>query len=387
MRKFSYVILLALFLFSCNKVTVGPTLKCANEDLVTHPKYAELQQILSEYTQKGLPGISVLFIDSSGVCATGAGKADIAEDVDFTACTVSKVASITKMFVGVVALQLVDEGVLDLDKKALEWLTADVVSKVKNLEDCTLRMLLNHTTGIYDVITGTGFYLDLLNNPDQTWENYDLLQHVYGKEPYFPAGTKCSYSNTNTLLVSMIIDEATGHSHAIEIKNRIIDKLGLTRTYYFPHDSVPPITAQGYYDLYNNGTILNMANYHTGPGNGYGGIYSNVFDLQVFIHALYKSKILLSQKMLDEMLQFEYPEGDDRGLGLSCMKDFNYRTNKNEFGYGHRGRDLGYSGDLYYFPNQGFTLSMLVNYGTNGSTPIGDFYYQLRDDLVDLLMK
>jgi hypothetical protein len=62
---------------------------------------------------------------------------------------------------------------------------------------------------------------------------------------------------------------------------------------------LPSSVAQGYFDLYNNNTIVNVSNIVTGSGNGYGGIYSNVFDLFTFINSLLINKTLLSVKSLN----------------------------------------------------------------------------------------
>ena len=77
----------------------------------------------------------------------------------------------------------------------------------------------------------------------------------------------------------MVIEAATHKDHSDLLKQYILNPLHLTNTYYQPHDVLPNTVAQGYFDLYNNNTIVNVSNLVTGSGNGYGGIYSNVFDL------------------------------------------------------------------------------------------------------------
>ncbi|MFH2094847.1 MAG: serine hydrolase domain-containing protein [Bacteroidota bacterium] len=376
---------------ACKEDTIVPSAVCTisyEDSSSTHPKGAFYQSILDKYTGKGLPGIVLLIQDESGMWIGSSGKADIENNIDMMPCTVSKVASITKLFIGTLTMILEEEGVLDLDDKISKYLDDKIIKKIKNADETTIRQLMNHTSGIYDHVSDQGFYLKLLNNPNKNWEPEELLEFVYGKPAYFETGTGVHYSNTNFLLLSMVIDQATGSSHADILRSKIIQPLGLMNTYYHWHEKLPDITAQGYYDLYNNGTILNMSNYHTGSGNGYGGIYSTVRDMQIFLKALLIDKILLSDSSLNVMMTFTNLEevdeqGEGRNLGLGMFKQHFLYMAPDEFGYGHGGRDLQYSADLYWFPKNNVIMAYLVNYGTNGTTALRDVFYDFRLEVVD----
>lgn len=380
-------ILWLMVLVSCRNDVVGPSSDCTlsiADSSSMHPKAARYQQLIDDYTHRGLPGIVLLIRDSSGLWIGASGKADIENNINMQPCAVSKVASITKMVMATVTLQLVDEGVLNLDAPISTWLEDRITSRIENADQATLRQILNHTSGIYDVISDQGFYLDLLNNPDRNLSAEDILEHVYGKPAAFAVGTSTGYSNTNFLLLSLILENATGKPHGDLIRERIILPLGLSDTYYFYHDDLPTYTAQGYFDLYNNGHILNLTNYNTGSGNGYTGLYSSVRDLQVFTEALFVDKTLLSQAMLDEMQTFTAIDYDGyRRFGLGIYKDFIDRADSTEFAYGHRGRDLAYSADAFWFPKNNTTMAFLVNYGTNGSSALADVFFEFRDKVAD----
>ncbi len=386
---FSIVFLLAVMLLAgCHKDEIQPTKNCTNpqENYDSHPLAQDLQGLIDQYTRKGLPGISLLIRNEDGVWAGASGMADIDQGIAMQPCHVSKIASVTKLFVGVLTMQLVDDQVLALDDPISKWLPDKYISKIENADKATIRQVLNHTSGIYDVITSDAFYLAILNNPEKYWTPDDLLKYVYNQPAEFPVGMGLEYSNTNLLLAAMVIEEATGRSHAELIHERIIDPLGMTDTYYHWHDALPNFVAQGYYDLYNNGTITNMTNFNTGSGNGYGGMYSTVYDMQTFIEALLRDRSLLSEAALQEMTTIT-SESVPRNIafGVAIRKDFLDRD-VNEYGLGHRGRDLAYSADLYYFPNQDITLSYLVNYGTDAESGLQDVFFDFRSDLVDLLM-
>jgi D-alanyl-D-alanine carboxypeptidase len=382
-----FLIFLTLLYPSCRKKEVGPTEACTStfaDSSAIHPKKVTFQGILDKYTKLGIPGISILVRDASGTWAGASGKADIDKGINMQVCHVSKVASITKIFMGSLTMKLVEDGTFGLDDKISNWIEADVLDKIKNADQCSIRDLLGHTSGIYDVISDNGFYLAVLNDPAKKWKPEELLKFVNDKEAAFVYGSKASYSNTNFLLLGMLIDKATGRSHADLLKEKIIVPLGLSNTYYYYHDALPDV-AQGYYDLYNNSTIVNLSNYNTGSGNGYTGLYTNVYDMHQFLHALYVDKSILQQSSLDEMLTFNSFIESDRQLGLATQKDF-FNHVANEYGVGHRGRDLAYSADLFYFPNQDKSMAIIVNYGTDGNSKLRQTFYDFRLELVDALL-
>ena len=394
MKKMLVLILLVVFGYSCQKGDIDSSQACtytypAGND--NHPKANRFKDILAKYNKLGLPGISLLIRDGSGTWIGATGKADIEKNIPFQPCTVAKVASITKMFTGTLVHLLVEQNTFKLDDKVDAFLDEEVLDKVKNCRGATLRQLMNHTTGIYDLITSDAFYLALLNDPDKKWSAEELIKFAYGKDPKFEQGKSCFYSNTNTLLLSMVIQKATGRTNQELLREKILTPLGMSDTYYYSHDVLPPITAQGYFDLYNNQRIVNVTNFNTGSGNGYGGFFSTVLDLQKFIEPLLRAKTVLKAGSLAEMSQF-IPEVDpedpanDLNLGAGLMKRyFNQSLTSDKYGYGHTGRDLGYSANAFYFPNYDVTCCFIVNYGTNAESDLREVFFDFQDELTDAL--
>lgn len=390
MRYTTILALTALLFFApqaCQKDDVGHSADCTFSPTPNHPRAAIYQAVLDAHIAKGLPGISALVRDEHGTWVGSAGMADISKKIPMKPCTVSKACSITKTFIGALTLQLAEEGFFSLDDPISKWVDAEVIEHVKNARESNVRMLLNHRSGIADVIEDNGFYLAVLNQPDRKWKPEELLQYVYDDEPEFaPADLKPTYSNTNFLLLAMIIEKATGKPHAQLLREKVLEPLALDNTAYYWHDPLPAYTAQGYFDLYNNNTLLNVTNYNTGSGNGYGGIYSNVYDLQVFIEALVREKRLLSEPMLAQMLNFtEEVEEVHRANGLGIFRDFTERP-ANQQAYGHRGRDLGYTADMYWFPVQDRTMVYFVNYGTDAKSNLKPVFTEFRNAMADAVM-
>jgi len=291
------------------------------------------------------------------------------------------------LYIAALALKLVETGQLHLEYPITQYLPAHITNKITNGDQITLHQLLNHNSGIYDLITDNGFYLAVLNNPQQDWTQLQLLEYVYNKPAAFAPGQGPGYSNSNTLLVSLIIDQYVG-DHSTLLHNYILGPLSLGNTYYYWHDGLPANNvAQGYFDLYNNGSIENLSNYNTGSGNGYGGIYSTVWDMYTYIDALLvKQRVVSPKTVLDTMLVFPSKADDGMLLGTGVVKDFINRA-PNEYAYGHRGRDLAYSADLFYFPKKNQIMSLIVNYGTNAQSSLLPTFDSLRNEIVDKMMQ
>jgi D-alanyl-D-alanine carboxypeptidase len=371
------------------------SLACALEDSTIYkanPKSEAFQTIMDSYLQRGIPGISLLVKDENGFFIGSAGMADIEAGIKMQPCHVSKIASITKMMLGTAVLRLQEKGIISLDDRVSKYIPQSTLDRIGNgNEALTVRNLMNHTAGLYEVIDDQNFYLQVLNDPSKKWTSDDLLKYVYGKDPMFafrPADT-AGYSNTNYLLLSMVVEAATGMPHSAALHQEVIDPLGMDNTYYYWHDELPETgIVQGYYDLYNNGHIVNLTQWNTGSGNGYGGVYSDVWDMYLFANALFADKTLLSQASLDQMLTF-HPDVENRKLlGVSCYKDFIDIGNPEvDYAWGHRGRDLSYSADLFYFPEHNTIMALIVNYGTDGDSPLKTVFVEMRDKIALEIVK
>ncbi|MFH1119414.1 MAG: serine hydrolase domain-containing protein [Bacteroidota bacterium] len=393
--KILTILVLALSAMACeNEIQRPSVLVCPLDgDTLYHgnSKSSEFRALLESYVKRGLPGAILLVKDSSGFFTGAAGMADIEHSIPMQVCHISKIASVTKFMLGVSVLRLQEKGILSLDDPIRNYISGDKLDRISNgNESLTVRNLMNHTSGLYDVIDDNGFYLQVLNNPSKHWTSGDLLKYVTGKDAAFdfrPADT-AGYSNTNYLLLSMVMEAASSLPHGAALHNEVIDLLHLDDTYYFWHDPLPGNgIAQGYYDLYNNGNLENLTQWNTGSGNGYGGVYSTVWDMYKFIDALFVQKTLLNQTSLNEMLVF-HPDVESRKLlGVSCFKDFiDIGDPEKDYAWGHRGRDLSYSADLYYFPEHGATMALIVNYGTDGDSPLRPVFNEMRDKIAKLIV-
>ncbi len=377
--------LIFLSTLSCEEANVVPTNSCTYSpppSFAAHPKSQAFQSLLDTYVKKGLPGISALVRDEDGVWEGYAGKADIGKNISFTPCHPSKAASITKFMVATLTFMLQERGLININDPISKYIDPDVLSKIDNADQITIKNCLQHTTGFYDITDDSEFYLAVLNNPNKNWSATELLKFMHGKDPNFTPNEGVLYSNTNTIFVAMCLDKVLGYSHARALRSVIWEPLGMIDTYYQSREELPNTVAQGYYDLYNNSTIVNVSNLITGSGNGYGGVYSTVEDLQKFMDAYYFDKTLINEKSMATMMTF-LPEDGDTGdnLGVGIMQKF--KKFSPHLGMGHSGRDLGYSADLFVFPSRNNRLMIFfVNYGTNGDTFLRETFREFEKELV-----
>jgi len=388
------VISLLSILLSCKKAQIQPTQISStavpwSDTSDIHPKSAVFTALLKKYHDKGLPGISLLVNDANGTWVGAIGKADVEKNIPFELGQISKIASITKLFIGTLVFKLIEDsantglGYNALNTKINNWLPSSITNKLPNGNKITLGQCMKHETGVPDVIGENAFYLAVLNDPNKVWKPEELLEFVYNKPPVFNPGDTAIYSNTNFVLVMMVIEAATHKDHSSLLKQYVLNPLHLTNTYYQPHDVLPNTVAQGYFDLYNNNTIVNVSNLVTGSGNGYGGIYSNVFDLLKFENVLFIKKTLLTPTSM--AIMETYGKKDDTnyyGYGL----EKSYIQANGDYGIGHKGRDLGYSANLFYFPNNGVTQIFLINYGTDAKSNLQQVFYDFQDELLRLTL-
>ncbi len=388
------IFVLLCSMFACRKAQVESSKSIGlpvpwNDSSNSHPKNAGLKALLEKYRTRGLPGISLLVSDRQGTWVGAAGKADIGNNIDFVPGTISKAASITKLFMGALIFKLFEDstnsglGYRSLYMPISNWIPNRILSKIENGNSITLGQLLKHQSGIPDLIEEDAFYLAVLNNPNKKWEQEELLSFIYDKAALFQPGDTAVYSNTNTVLATLVMEYATGQKHEELLRQKILVPLALGNTYYQPHDDLPNSVAQGYFDLYNNNRLVNVSNLVTGSGNGYGGIYSNLFDLYKFADGLFLQQSFL--KPLSLAIMQTYGKQDGTNLyGYGIQKS--YLNRGIDAGIGHKGRDLGYNANLFYFPNKKVLHILFVNYGTDSDSDLKPVFQEFLEELVDITL-
>ena len=228
----------------------------------------------------------------------------------------------------------------------------------------TIRQLLNHSSGIYMFWSNQKIWDDLKKDRNKIWTPEEVLSYL--KEPYFEPGEGFRYSNTNYLLMAMIIEKASGSSLSAEFRKYFWDPLQIKNAFLSIEENIPYNQAHVYGDNFNNDgsyldlTFLPRAS-HESITHGSSGLFMRAEDLAYWCHSLFEGKIL-SQPSMEEMLQFVNfkPSGNMSGYGLGVQK-FRRTLSNGKPAYGHSGANIGTSTYMVYLPKQHLSVVATIN--------------------------
>jgi D-alanyl-D-alanine carboxypeptidase len=294
----------------------------------------------------GAPGYLARVDDGRRVRYTAAGLADTATGRPLDARDQFEIGSNTKTFTATLILQLVDQGKVTLDAPVEKYLPG----VVPNGENITVRMLLQHTSGLFSYTAEPSFFAMMEADPQHVFTEQELLDIAFAHKPNFAPGAGWSYSNTNYTLLGIIAQKQTGKSLATLVQQRIAGPLGLRDTYYADPraTNTGPGYAHGYAITLTSGapTYVDIA---TGPIGGWGGaagaVVSTSGDLSRFFSAVLGGKLFSSEQLRQMKTTVEIPEdfgvAGRYGLGLIQINS--------ECGtvWGHGGDTMGHHSSAY----------------------------------------
>lgn len=358
------------------------------KDYTTHPKHTQYQAVMDKYAKEGITGLSAVMITpKEGYWSGAAGFANLEDSVPMNRCHLHHTASLAKSFTGIVTLQLIEEGKLSFDSNIAQYLSADVQESVPNIEKITIKHLLQHTSGIPEVLD-EAFIGHIFVNRDQAFTTEELLARNKGKAGLFEPGTQHTYSDPNSMLLTLIIDKIEG-DHAKAFEERIFIPLGLRNTYY--HNKAYPNLVgltQSYWDLENNGEFENISAFQTNTTSylkGGDGIIASSHNMAVFYKAVFTGK-LVNQKMLNYITTDWVKEEGTFKMNTHYSHGFMVIEAKDGRWIGHAGNQLGASGYVYYNIDTHKTIALFTNTGTLISAPKTEqIFYHLWNDLVQVV--
>ena len=320
----------------------------------------KLQKVLDDGISKcDVRGVSaaVIFPDQKvwkGVSGISHDTVSIKQDMLFA------IGSITKNVVAALTLKLAEEGMLSLEDPLSKWLP--VYPYVDST--ITIRQLLNHTSGIYMFWDNQEIWDDLKKDREKVWTPEEVLSYI--KEPCFAPGESWRYSNTNYLLLVMIIEKATGSNLSTEFRRRFWQPLNIENAYLSIEEVIPDNLAHVYGDNFNNDgsdidlTFLPRVS-HESITYGSSGLFMAAEDLAYWCNALFEGEVLHRESM-DEMLQFVDigfgPRKRGYGLGVEL---FMKRVSSGERAIGHSGANIGTSVYMVHLLKHHFTIVVMIN--------------------------
>ena len=341
------------------------------------PKYAatleaDIPQVMSKNAIPGLV-VQILSPDQGDWSATF-GTAELGKDVPMSLDDYFRIGSNTKTMTSTVILQLVEEGALSLDDPI-----SDFRPDVPGGEHITIAQLSEMRSGLYSYSFDPGFNATLDQDPGKVWTPDELLSIAFTHPAGFAPGTQYEYSNTNIVLLGLVIEELTGMSASKAFQDRIFEPLGLKDSSLpEPSDSAIPTPHPRGYQFGTNaetidsyavpadslpaaldGTLLPLDQTDANPSWAWtaGGAISTPADLAVYVKALVGGGLLDddTQKMrLDSVQPTVAGQTGGVGYGLGIA----------QFApgiLGHDGQLPGYSTFMVYNIDTGDTIIVGAN--------------------------
>jgi D-alanyl-D-alanine carboxypeptidase len=280
---------------------------------------------------------------------------------------------VTKTYTATVVLQLVGERKLQLDDTVEHWLPGAIT----NGSAITVRQLLNHTSGIFDYVQDPrvlGPYFE--NYPSSLTLPFDPrvgVRVAAEHGPLYAPGTGWNYSNTNSLLLAMIVEAATGRSFGSELEARIFRPLKLRHTSYPTTSTIRGRHVHGYFQFEDS--LLDFTALNPTLLGASGGIVSNASDVTKFYRALLRGR-LIDTNLLAAMRKIDPVATDPPtaipdagfiggGWGLGLLRE----TFPCGYGWGHDTENLGYMTAAWTNQDATRQVVVIVNPTSPTTTP------------------
>ena len=328
---------------------------------LSQTKTARIDQLMHTLTLRGQFSGSILVAEQGRIIyERGFGKADIKHNLVFTPDTPVYLASLTKQFTAMAVMMLAEQHKLSY---------GDPLSKYfpefpSYAQQINIRNLLNHTSGIPDYV-GLG-----IEHPGLT--NREVLNALIREgSPHFIAGEKFEYSNSNYVLLGLIIEKLSGEPYRVFLQKNIFAPLGMNHTFVYDRTQ-PPIArrARGY-NRFGDDFDYDLLTY------GEGGIYSSVADMFKWDRALYTDKLVKRSTLEEAFTRGKLNDGSSINYGFGWA----ISESAGETVYSHAGRYGGFNTYIKRLPKEQSTIIFLTNHdfknmGAVGNALIGVLYDQ-----------
>lgn len=311
---------------------------------------ARIDKIVNtELARQYVPGAQVAIAENGRVVYTkGYGYRDLGERIPVDAQTAFGIGSVTKQFTAAGIMLLQQQGKLNVDDKLSKYLP-----HAPHASEVTLRNLLTHTSGIVGFTEVPNFSL-LLPTPSSPQR---IISTIAGKPLAFAPGTNWEYSNTNFVLLGMVIAKLSGESYPNFIQTRLFGPLGLQRSWYTRIEQIHPDDARGYsefmYGLPDEHAYLADWSWYDAAG----GLTMSAADLARWDIALDSGRVVTPASFAEMTTPTKLNNGRivSYGFGLGVGSVFKRPT------VGHDGLVSGFSAENLTFPKDRLAIVLLAN--------------------------
>jgi len=271
--------------------------------------------------------------------------------------------SVGKTYAAAVAIQMIHERKFGLDDTLDRFFAGEAwFPRIANASRITVRHLMTHTSGLVRYEFNPKFTQDLSANPDKVWTGPDRLAYLFDAKPPFAPGQGWEYSDTNYIVLGMIIEKVAGKEYYEALRTRILEPFGLKDTVPADSRTVPGLV-QGYAGDKNPfggaDEMIKDGRFAVNPQFEWtgGGLAVTALDLAKWGKLLYEGKAF-DPSMLPVMLDGPRAKlGPESRYGLGVI----IRPSPLGITYGHSGFMPGYMTELVYFPDLRVSVAVQVN--------------------------
>lgn len=319
----------------------------------------------------GLPGgaMATVIVPGRGRWVGTVGFANDERKRAMTPDRQSNIGSITKTFTGMLVLQEIAAGRLDLDDRLDRWYPT-----IPKADEITIAMLLNMSSGIGDYLNANivGFAEELIVDPKRRYRPDDLIAQGAALPREFDVpGTGLAYSNTNTVILARILEKETGSSYAALLKSRLFEPLGMSRSFLNVSGDLQSPHAQTYSDVFSINPSVPPLGRTTNWSQSYvwaaGGMASTISDLGRWGRALGTGRGAIPASLAAERLDNCAPSAPgtptEYCLGLVVTSD---TTTREPITLWHNGRVFGAVAYVGYYPATGAVVAVMANCDMTG---------------------
>src|ERR1700694_1645153 len=298
-------------------------------------------------TKVSIPGAIVGIWGPAGNYVRTFGVADKATGAPMSTDMYSRIGSVTKTFTITALLQLVDQGKLALDDPISKYM-----SGVPSGDQITLRELAQMRSGLITFDDVTQFSDPYIADPHKSFTPAQLLGYALDKPLQFPPGTQYQYSNTNTVLLGLVVEKQSGQTLPDYISEHILAPLKMTHTSFPTTPAFPDPHPHGYTTLHGAAQIATDWNFSWAWAAG--NMISTLDDMRIWARALATGALLkpeTQRQRLDTTVPMNPEQTSFYGLGII-----------NAAGWiGHTGVIFGYETMAFYLPQPHTTLVFFIN--------------------------
>lgn len=362
-------------------------LKAGAQSPETFPKERQdaVISVLKKYTAMGMPGVAVaVYSAKTGFWSHAEGYANAEKQIPLTKDHLFYLQSISKTYMAVAILMLYERGEISLDDPVIKYVREPWLNSIAGSDKITIRMLLNHTSGLPEYSTDPTLVSRIIQDPLTVLSVPEMLSCIGGKELEYEPGTKYRYRNTNYEILSLAADVVTG-DHVAFMNHEILDKLNLKATVYLTRDNYQNDIklVDAYWDVLMEGLPANvskMQRANVASMKGDDGLVATTGDAVLFLKGLVEGKLLKPDTMEGMQQWVKNEAGESRyGLGLS------YYNLDVTYGIGHSGGGIGAGCVLIYLPELESIVFMATNFNTMLESPIRKKAENIQMDILSSL--